>query len=283
MLKGTPISILDLSKLAITDSNNSINLLLNNEQTALIIRDVFPQELLARACGRLCSESMNELIGSPNRGMLGGELRTLGEAATPTFQALNGPSKTDYLLSAQRAQEWQSMMFDDVNMIGHLSEVLSVLNQHKPVYPAPLKSNPQETWLPFNYRILPPGTQIYSHHDCHYRLPIYSELHERYDRDTLLSWFLTAQTPSEGGCLTIYGLRSDDPNPPMLPTRFVDTEVLEREYHKIEFHLGVGDLVIFNSHQYVHRVTPVIGERSRITFGGFMTSDIDRSHAVFWS
>ena len=78
MLKGTPISILDLSKLAITDSNNSINLLLNNEQTALIIRDVFPQELLARACGRLCSESMNELIGSPNRGMLGGELRTLG-------------------------------------------------------------------------------------------------------------------------------------------------------------------------------------------------------------
>ena len=100
-----------------------------------------------------------------------------------------------------------------------------------------------------------PGVQIYSHHDNHYGLGIYEHLDSRYDCGALLSWFVTLQPAESGGQLIVYGLWGSDPNPPMLPTRFLDTEVLERDYVRYTFDLHAGDMIIFNSGRHVHRVS----------------------------
>ena len=87
----------------------------------------------------------------------------------------------------------------------------------------------------------------------------------------------------QGGTLKLYGLWGSDPNPPLLPTRFLDTSVLEREFKSESVTLDAGDLVVFNSGKYVHRVTPVEGTLARVTMGGFATVDRQRTHLVYWS
>ena len=96
-----------------------------------------------------------------------------------------------------------------------------------------------------------------------------------------MSWFVTLQPAEHDGELIIYGLWGSDPNPPMLPTRFVDTAALERDYHRCAVPLQAGDLVIFDSGRHVHRVTPVGGQQPRLTFGGFLTVDSDRTQLAF--
>jgi hypothetical protein len=69
----------------------------------------------------------------------------------------------------------------------------------------------------------------------------------------------------------------------MLPTRFVDTEALERDYLKQEVPLSAGDLVVFDSGRFVHRVTAVEGARPRLTLGGFLTERLDGRGVGYWS
>jgi hypothetical protein len=69
----------------------------------------------------------------------------------------------------------------------------------------------------------------------------------------------------------------------MLPSRFIDTEALEEGYLKEVIPLKAGDLVIFDSGRHVHRVTPVEGEVSRLTLGGFMTLSEGRDALAFWA
>ncbi len=287
--RGREIKIEELSFEEINQGPGSLEQLINSDYDGLIIRRVFSKELMERACDVLQSPQIREQLCSPNQGMPGGELLTLGVAATPTFTALNGPDITAYLQSATKAPEWEETLFGDGLVTQRIQRVFSALNHNKPAHPAPFECSDGEsklvddTWLPFNYRIFHPGVQIYSHHDNHYRLPIYEHLSSDYDREMIFSWFVTAQKPDEGGVLTMYGVSGDDPDVPRLPTRFVDTATLEREYHKSTLELFAGDLLIFNSKANIHRVTAVEGGSPRVTFGGFLTTNQSRSETIFWS
>ena len=221
---------------------------------------------------------------SPNRGMPGGELRTIGHAATPTFTAFGGPNIEDYRSSIQQHNHRSATLFDTSNTnFDPTQHLISLFEKLGSATASPPQFDQEHTWLPFNYRALDSQVQIYSHHDQHYRLPIYAHLDEKYDRSAILSWFITLQPAQKGGELTLYGLWGSDPNPPLLATRFLDTDVLEKDYLKYIPHLEAGDLVIFNSSCHVHRVSPVQGVRSRYTLGGFLTLSQDRTQIGFWS
>ena len=289
---GQTLSFLEVSAVNLQQSTSALSQLMNDQYSGLIIRSAYTTEQMLSASQRMQSAEIQKLLESPNQGMFGGELKTLGAAATPTFTALNGPNEESYLASIEQAGQWQKLIFDDLDMNQSLADLFSQLYHHKPCHPAPFLNLQRENgpekrsvthWLPFNYRILPVGVQIYSHHDMHYRLPLYQNLPENYNRQILFSWFLTTQTAEQGGELIVYGLTSDDPNPPLLPTRFMDTEALEKNYHKATVSLDIGDLVIFNSGRYVHRVNRVEGNRPRITIGGFLTKDLAETQLVYWS
>jgi len=260
------------------------------ELSGVVLRGALRPEEAAAAAARLGALSAAEW-GSPNRGMRGGELRTIGDAATPCFTAFTGPAPDRYREGAARLRARYGELLGGAlgaDPVARVSALLSALAGGRPAAP-PAYALPggaaggAETWLPFNLRALDPGTQIYAHHDAHYRLPVYAGLGEEYSRHTALSWFLTLQAPEGGGALTLYGLWGSDPNPPMLPTRFVDTEALERDYLKEEVPLSAGDLVVFDSGRFVHRVTAVEGARPRLTLGGFLTERLDGRGVGYWS
>ena len=250
------------------------------EITGVVVRNALPKDMVANAVDQLQSSSMETAWKSPNKGMPGGEIRTICDAATPTFTALRGPSMEAYANSASEHQLWATSIFGGSGPTEKIASVFSDLFNGRPAHPPAFGDG--HRWAPYNFRALDPGVQIYSHHDNHYGLDIYQALDADYDRRTLLSWFVTLQPAETDGDLVIYGLWGSDPNPPVLPTRFLDTAALERDYCKEVVPLEAGDMVIFDSGRHVHRVTPVVGDKSRLTLGGFLTTDQSRSRIAFW-
>lgn len=295
-LKGHPISLEELPYDHVyapplqpcgdqLNDRSYIERLYDGDLSALVVKSVLTADQLREPMQRLLDPHLT--WGSPNQGMEGGELRTIGPAATPCYTAFTGPKRDDYLSGAQAMATQTQQIFSDLDPVEHLADLFSELSgglvASPPRYQVAGEPESNTHWAPFNYRALDPGVQIYSHHDSHYRLPLYEGMSDEYDRSGILSWFVVLQSPARGGVLTLYGLWGSDPNPPMLPTRFMDTEALEREYYRAPISLKAGDLVIFNSGRYVHRVTPVEGLRGRVTLGGFMTLSTQRDRVGFWS
>ena len=279
--KGHPMQWQRIQRNALSQYAHVLDAIFQAELTGVIVENALPEEMIDQAVRCLASDEEAPAWGSPNQGMPGGELRTIGAAATPTFTARRGPDRDTYAASAEAHGAWTRTIFDGGDATGEIQTVLSGLYHGRPSGPPAFDD--EIDWLPYNYRALDPGVQIYSHHDNHYGLSIYEQLDAGYDRSTLLSWFITLQAPSSGGELVVYGLWGSDPNPPMLPTRFLDTAALERDFLKETVSLKAGDLVVFDSGRHVHRVTPVEGDAPRLTLGGFLTAATDQSRLVFWS
>ena len=278
---GHPITMLEIDVDEVGAHGQLLETLFEAGRTGVVIRRALSQTLIDTAVTRLGSADLAAAWGSPNAGMPGGEIRTIGDAATPTFTSFGGPPAARYAASVARHEGWTRAIFGDDHPTPHLQRIFSALFGGRPASPPAFDA--ASSWAPYNYRALDPGVQIYSHHDNHYPLEIYQHLDERFDRGTLLSWFVTLQPAERDGDLVIYGLWGSDPNPPMLPTRFLDTDALERDFERHVTDLGAGDLIIFDSGRHVHRVSPVEGTRPRMTLGGFMTADVDRTQLAFWS
>ena len=278
---GHPITMVEIDVDEIGAHGELLETILGAHRSGVVIRRALDNTLVRRAVTRLGSEDLADEWGSPNAGMKGGEIRTIGDAATPTFTAFRGPTAARYAASAARHEGWTQAIFGDAHPTPHLERIFSSLFGGRPATPPAFDA--ESSWAPYNLRALDPGVQIYSHHDDHYGLEIYQHLDACFDRDTLLSWFVTLQPAERNGDLIIYGLWGSDPNPPMLPTRFLDTAALERDFERRVVHLQAGDMVIFDSGRHVHRVSPVEGARPRLTLGGFLTVDVDRTRLAYWS
>ena len=280
-LKGHPINVVEFSRDEPDGSRDHLSAMLDGDISVLLVRNVFQTELMAAVSKRLQSSEMEQEWMSPNRGMAGGEIRTIGEAATPTFTRFGGPTLSEYQQSVHEFERYTQSLFCDDQPTSTMSRLFSDLFGGRHADSA--RFTVGGSWLPYNFRSLDAGHQIYAHHDNHYRLPIYNHLPARFDRTIILSWFALLQAPEVGGELIVYGLFGSDPNPPMLPTRFLDTEVLENEYKRCAVPMQAGDVVIFNSGDHVHRVSAVDAGRSRLTMGGFATVDDDRTQLIYWS
>lgn len=274
-LAGHPIHFETCAAAAIDPT--LIDRIIAAELTGVVIHDALPPAQIANAVARLNAEPDWD---SPNKGMRGGELRTIGDAATPTFTHLRGPSADLYAQSAAQHASRAAALFE-TDPTPQIAQRLSAAFNGRPA--APPAFDDGLTWAPYNLRALDPGVQIYSHHDNHYGLSVYERMPTDLDRGALLSWFITLQAPQDGGALIVYGLWGSDPNPPTLPTRFLDTAALESDYRKATVPLKAGDLVIFDAGRHVHRVSPVQGDRARLTLGGFLTVAQDRTRLAFWS
>jgi hypothetical protein len=246
--------------------------------TGLVVRHALPAALVTRASEALLGSTE---WTSPNQGMRGGEIRTIGDAATPTFTHLRGPPDEVYAQSAAaHAARTAAVFGDGSDAMARVKALLSTLAGGCPA--APPTFDAAHDWAAFNFRALDPGEQIYAHHDNHFGLGVYRHMPAELDRTTLLSFFFTLQAPEGGGELVVYGVRGDDPEVPRLPTRFLDTATIEARYPAARPKLGAGDLLVFDAGRMVHRVTPVTGARPRLTFGGFMTLATDRCRLAFW-
>ena len=277
--KGHPVRMVCVDRVSLTQPTDMLSQLFDASVSGIVIRNAFSKSSMAAAMHGL--EGLSTEWQSPNQGMVGGEIRTIGAAATPTFTSFTGPESASYLDSQSNHATWVNRIFTQGNPTADVGAVFSALNGGQPAHPP--KFGAQGDWLPYNFRSLERGHEIYAHHDNHYRLSIYDHLDQSYDREIILSWFVVLRPSLLGGALKLYGLWGSDPNPPVLPTRFLDAQVLDGEYVCETVDLSAGDMVVFNSGKHVHRVTQVQSETSRVTMGGFATVDTARSHLVFWS
>lgn len=281
MLKGHSIEIVELDAEQLDGCTDHLSDLLDAKTSIIIVRNVFQKSSLKSVSARLLAPNMDAQWTFPNKGMKGGDIRTIGAAATPTFTSFGGPSLSDYRESARTQQILMHEVFDSLAPTSTVSAVLSKLFAGRPASVA--NDGFGECWLPFNFRALDLGQQIYPHHDNHYRLSIYDAFDAGLDRSQILSWFTLLQPAERGGELIVYGLWGSDPNPPVLPSRFLDTDVLEREYRRVVVRMEIGDLVLFNSGCHVHRVSEVQSHQSRLTMGGFATVDQAKTRLAYWS
>ena len=280
--EGHPIVFKTIEAAELGGAGEAIADIIAHRLSGIIVRDAFPAALRAEAVARLSDPALADEWASPNAGMRGGEIRVIGDAATPTFTALRGPTAERYSENARRHAEHAHKVFGgEHDATAAVADVLSALFGGRPAAPPALGEG--LTWEPFNVRALDPGEQIYTHHDDHYGLAVYGDMDAALDRDTLLSWFVTLEAPEGGGQLVVYGLWGSDPNPPVLPTRFLDTAAIEQRFGREVCDLRSGDLVVFNAGKHVHRVTPVEGSHPRLTLGGFLTIDRERTRLAFWS
>lgn len=276
--EGHPIDLLDIDVGDLDAHGDLIESIYAAERSGVVVRNALPAEYLAPAVARMSGAELP--WEAPNKGMYGGEIRTIGAAATPTFTFLRGPTAEFYRASAaQHAAQVAQIHAQDPTPI--IQDRLSRLFGGRPAAPPPFESGLD--WLPFNHRALDPGVQIYTHHDNHYGLSVYEQMPADLDRSGLLSWFITLQPAQAGGQLIVYGLWGSDPNPPVLPTRFLDTAAIEARFGRAVLDLRAGDLIVFDAGRHVHRVSPVEGTAPRLTLGGFLTLAQDRSRLAFWS
>jgi len=269
---------LDFDVDATGDHGDAIEAAYDGRLVGLVVRRALPGELVAHAAAALTGSNA---WTSPNRGMRGGEIRTIGDAATPTFTHLRGPPDDLYAESAAAHSDRTAAVFGDAaTALETVRRLLSALAGGRPA--APPAFDDQLSWPAFNFRALDPGEQIFAHHDNHFGLGVYRHLPGDLERSTLLSFFFTLRAPEAGGELIVYAARGDDPAVPRLPSRFLDTATIEARYPAARLTLGAGDLLIFDAGRMVHRVAPVGGAHPRLTFGGFMTLSTDRSRLAFW-
>ncbi len=275
--EGHPIRVLELQ--AGEAGSGSLEDIYEGRCSGLVLRGVLPEALCAAAVERMGGADLADEWASPNKGMPGGELRVIGEAATPTFTYLQGPPPEVYRAGAVRHAEQMAKVFEE-DPLPYVKAALRGLNAGRPA--APPRYDEALSWSPYTVRALDPGVQIYAHHDNHYHLKVYGHMSRALRRETIMSWVLVLQRPESGGDLIAYGLWGSDPNPPMLPTRFLDVEALEARFDRHAFDAGPGDLIIFDSGRHVHRVSPAEGSRPRVTMGGFMSLGVD-GDVGFWS
>ena len=277
-----PVKVTELSTPAAEAGTDCFVDLLAGERTALVVRGALSADTVRELVDRVANRADEPAWDRPNAAMPGGDLEVWGEAATPTFRTPTGPSLLVYLThAAEHDARMERLLGPGGDPWPAVRDVLSEVAGGRPVRRPVGPSG--RAWPPFTLRSLGEGQQIFPHHDDHYGLSVYTDLDSAVDRGALLSWFVTLQAPDEGGQLVAYGLRGTDPDPPMLPTRFLDTDALDAGYVREEISLAAGDLVVFDSGRHVHRVCPVRGTKPRLTMGGFLGAFESGSALACWS
>lgn len=117
---------------------------------------------------------------------------------------------------------------------------------------------------------------------------IYFDVVEEMDKEKQFSFFMMLQYPEKGGELTIYDMLWPEVNGKDV---FENNEyVLDKDKNKIyldtvdtfQVKPAPGDILIFNGGPIWHRVEEIIGDKPRITFGGFINFSKDGKELFYW-
>jgi hypothetical protein len=101
-----------------------------------------------------------------------------------------------------------------------------------------------------------------------------------------LSYYVMLALPQSGGELVIHNARHGEGAGQQL-------DRIERAgsaaiaalapYGELIPYTAVGDMIVFDSGRHFHRVTEVVGPRTRWTMGGFLARSLDDSALYYWS
>lgn len=194
---------------------------------------------------------------------------------------LTPPNLPGYFEEATRFHEHLASLFPPgLGLTTHLAGILSTLDHGRP-FCAPPGPRPAERYMFTTLRFHLEGGFIPTHCDNEHALrPSYAHL-MRLIQPHLLSFVLTLASPDDGGALEVFDRRLDplarqimnDDRAPAIDTTGVDS---------VRFRVPPGAMIVLDSGQYLHRVTPVIGPRTRWTACSFMALNRARDAMYCW-
>jgi hypothetical protein len=275
------VRLVDVERAAAQPLSDGIAALYENTVDVLVIRQAVPPDLISPVAAELDAGRRTPAWTRPNAVMPAEDIEVLGLAATPTYSTPRGPSLDAYLDIAgwyDRAPLFDAPFDPRRAIVGALEQLAG----GRPV--ELLRTAGGRTFSPFTVRRLSAGKGIGLHHDLHTSLPMFSGIADELDTSTLVSYVVTLQGADAGGELMVYDLSPATPNPPKLPNGYAwDLAAVEARFASAAVPTQAGDLFVFASSRCLHRVTPVVGPRSRVTMGGFLAFGRDRDRVFFWS
>lgn len=188
----------------------------------------------------------------------------------------------DYFRGAEESDAViRTVLPADCDPGSYTEELLTQVSGGRGVQPA--RDSNGRRFARFSLRSLPEGQSIIVHNDYfHFNLPVYADLVSALDTTVSLSFFALLQAPEAGGELVVHGVTHRD-SPPTFPSGLPDARAIEARFQSQRFDLETGDVIVFGAGKFYHQVRSVVGDRPRITLGGFLALDRNRESVVYWN
>ena len=160
-------------------------------------------------------------------------------------------------------------------------KLLSRLDENRPYRSAP-GPDPGQSYMLTTFRGHGEGGYITAHCDNEQSLrPAYEHLQTLVSRH-MYSMVLLIGQPEGGGALEVFDYRVEPENARLLNDDAVTNKPDLSQLSSVSFSLNAGDLIIVDSGRYLHRVTPVVGQKTRWTACSFMAHARDRNAVYCW-
>jgi hypothetical protein len=244
------------------------------EVEAVLIKQVYD----AQACAQLCA-----LLEGDGHGLI----RTDFPAKFAAFfyginLNLAHPDLKEYFAEAANFRQRLARLFPEaLDLERRLSRLMSALDQGCDYASAP-GPQPGQSYMFTTIRAHRPGGYIPAHFDDEQATrPSYRYLVPLI-RMKLFSFVLAFSQAEEGGALEIFNLKPEkDGQRIAVGDRSAVKPDLEAA-EKVVFRLEPGDMIVFSSGRYLHRLTPVVGARTRWTACSFMAEAKDAGRVYCW-
>jgi hypothetical protein len=253
---------------------DAIRRMRRGEFEGLLLRGVYDAEECERVCSRL-EAGRHGLVRSD-----------FPPAMRAFFLGINlnlaAPDLAEYFQAAARFRAALKQLFSEsIDLESRVATLLSSLDGGRPYRAAP-GPDPQLDHMFVTLRAHLPGGYIPPHFDNEqaYR-DSYRLILPRIGSD-LFSYVLSFQPPQEGGMLEIFNRQHEGRRYRMVDGEDDASRLNLDGIESVTFRLEPGDMIIFNSGRYLHRVTPVAGNRTRWTACSFMAESRTGEEVLCW-
>jgi hypothetical protein len=192
------------------------------------------------------------------------------------------PDLREYFAESRRFRDGLSKLFPgELDLESRVTRLLSTLDQGCDYAAAPAP-DPGINYMFTTLRAHLPGGYIPAHFDDEQaERPSYRHLLSLIQKK-LFSFVLAFSQAEGGGALEIFNLHpQQDGRRIAVGDRSAAKPNLEG-VEKVSFRLDPGDMIIFNSGRYLHRLTPVIGAKTRWTACSFMAESRMPDRVYCW-
>ena len=255
-------------------AGDAIKRLRDDDIGAIILKDVYPAESLARVPAQLATNApgfvKTEFPPAFCAYFYGINLNLASADLAPYFD-------TEPAFRAQlRALDLGGPPAQD-----HICSLLSQLDQNRPYSAAPGPKPGQQHFFT-TLRAHLKGGYIPPHFDNEAAVrPTYQHISALCEPD-IYSFVLCLDQAEEGGALDVYNLTSQTA---AAEFRNQDSRNQKKDLSTIEkesIRLAPGEMIILHSSRYLHGVSPVKGARTRWTMCSFMAISRDGTNAYCW-
>jgi uncharacterized protein YaiE (UPF0345 family) len=265
------------------------DMLFNRTFEGVIIREVLPKDVIELVVSRLKNDEvdMSEILDSKFADAVKGAY-TLGENIVFADSSLQQYFDYAAIFRQKCRTLFEGMLDFEALMESMLRSLSGGLTVKIP------SGSQGQSYIPATIRKVPTNHEFPIHVGNDFlNSPQSEHLRTIVDVTDQLSFFIPLVLPEAGGELVIYGMEWDGEE-----LVFEDTnsnegycsrlyhqshQVFDQQYGSMTFKPNIGDMMLFDGGRFYHCIVPTVGDRTRITIGGFLAFSKEHDAIYYWS